>query len=51
VSGTWAGTKREVTGRKVYFGTEPGLALVVYAPDWVMELAADAVARATEEAA
>lgn len=46
--GTWTGTTLRVNER-VGLGARPGLAFVVYAPDWVEELAEDAVARAAAE--
>lgn len=49
VSGTWTRTGRAVTQEQIRHDARPGLAFTIYPPDWVMELAADAVARASEE--
>lgn len=46
--GTWTGTKAKAREQVILDG-RPGLAFVIYAPDWVEELAEDAVARAAAE--
>jgi hypothetical protein len=46
--GTWTGTTLTASER-IMLDARPGLAFTVYAPDWVQELAEDAVARATAE--
>lgn len=49
VRGAWPnGT--EYTGQLQAADAKPGLAMVIYQPDWVAELAGDAVARAAREA-
>jgi hypothetical protein len=50
VTGVWAGTKAKVERMKVHTDAGPEHKLIIHAPDWVMELAADAVRRSTEEA-
>lgn len=49
VTGTWTATGQPATGKKILHDAEPGYAMVIYAPDWVHELAADAVSRAKAE--
>ena len=50
VAGDWAATRQRMDGwKRILHDTPPGQALQVYAPDWVLELAEDAVARATAE--
>ena len=51
VTGMWTGTSFQATKERVrYEDLRPGLSFTIYAPDWVMELAEDAVRRASEEA-
>ena len=46
--GVWTGTALKVN-EQVLLNGRPGLAMVTYAPDWVQELAEDAVARAAAD--
>jgi hypothetical protein len=45
VTGIWAGTKVAVERMKIYHDATPEQKLIIFAPDWVLELAADAVRR------
>lgn len=50
VSGVWAGTRHEVS-MKIHHSGEvgPEMVLVIHAPAWVMDLAADAISRSSAD--
>ena len=49
VAGKWTATGRSVVRMKVHIDAPREQVLIIHAPDWVLELAADAVRRSEED--